>query len=271
MPSKIKIPENLVVLHVKQDSDNSFEVSTGDQRTKKPIAIRSMEEKQTIFVQEQLTSSFDEEEISIAVPNEIAMSLSTASRCIKSADALRKNIKTIIKENKKNFINSDLTIIYDYISLVQQGVVFAYRAIEAFSNTCIPDDYVYTKKTSKGTIESFNKDSIERWITTSVKIGEIIPAIMQTPSPKKEKFWPHFMELEKLRNDIIHTKSTTTQQTLSQLLSPHTPKIAQSSADLLAYFIKTDPHNPSFPLGFGESYIKLINLDSFKGKLEKAK
>ena len=53
-----------------------------------------------------------------------------------------------------------------------------YTAIEALSNLLIPREYKIERKNNKGVLEIWNKDSIERWMKTSEKIGGIIPSII---------------------------------------------------------------------------------------------
>ena len=117
---------------------------------------------------------------------------------------------TKLPGNKKQAISSISSEVYDYIEEVQSAIVFAYTALEAFANLSIPADYTFSaQKNSKGIIESYDKNAIERWLSLKIKIRDILPLIYDTKAVDKQKWWGQFVALEEYRNAIIHQKSIT--------------------------------------------------------------
>lgn len=80
--------------------------------------------------------------------------------------------------------------------------------MEAFANLSIPNDYKYlSPPNSKGVVEIFDKQAIERWTSLRVKLSDILVEIHETPDIKKTKVWGQYLEFEKMRNQIVHQKS----------------------------------------------------------------
>lgn len=56
-----------------------------------------------------------------------------------------------------------------FLEEIQKAIIFSYKAVESFCNASIPDTYTYKKTTSKGIVEHYGKEQIERWVSTSEK------------------------------------------------------------------------------------------------------
>ncbi|WP_223916376.1 hypothetical protein, partial [Aeromonas caviae] len=119
--------------------------------------------------------------------------------------------------------------------------------------------------------EHYGKEQIERWVSTSEKISKIIPEVLKCNSPTEKKFWGDFKNLERVRNEIIHSKSNNSAEILVELFSSKIHKYIESSLLLLEYFIELDPCNPIFPLGFGKSQIRVMSLKNPDEYLRKIK
>lgn len=119
---------------------------------------------------------------------------------------------TDVTENKN--ISYHLTIefskkIYDYLELIHKAIIFSYTSIETFVNLSIPESYNHNiTKNKEGITEIYDKHGIERWLSLTVKLKEILVSIYNTPEIQKESFWQDFLTLEKHRNQIIHQKSS---------------------------------------------------------------
>lgn len=124
--------------------------------------------------------------------------------------------------------------------------------------------------------ETWSKENIERWLTTSQKIAEILPIILNTKDIKTETFWPHFKELEKLRNDIIHQKTIEdgtilNSEIYTQLLNPDVFRKIKSALALIKFFYDYDNAHPYFPLGLGLARFQIkevVNIEDELGKLK---
>lgn len=264
LSSNLKNDDIVVCVHTiqgnPQDKGNR-EFIQPDVRSSKPSAFYIEDENQTAFFQKVILTSLKGKKFGLASPNEIAMSLSIASKSRALADTMRKAIKESADQAGEYLIEKqDIIIVYDFLEEIQKAIVFAYKAVESFCNASIPDSYVYKRKTNKDTIESFEKNKIERWIKTSEKLTSILPDCLGINNPNTEKFWPGFKSLERLRNDIVHSKSSTTPKVLAELFSENVNKYIDCAIELIEFFVAKDPNNPIFPLGFGISKVQTYRM-----------
>ena len=266
LSSNLKNDDIAVCVHTVQGSPQNKahrEFIQPDVRSSKPNAFYIEDEDQTAFFQRVILTSLKGKEFGLASPNEIAMSLSIASKSRALADDMRSTIKESADRAGEYLIEKeDIVNAYDFLEEIQKAIVFAYKAVESFCNASIPDNYVYTKKTNKGTTESFGKNEIERWINTSEKLTSILPDCLDIKNPNAEKFWSGFKSLEKLRNDIVHSKSITTPEVLAELFSENINKYIDCAIELIEFFVEKDPYNPIFPLGFGVSKAQTYKIKS---------
>ncbi|MEY1087239.1 hypothetical protein AB7160_00070 [Morganella morganii] len=195
------------------------------------------------------------------------------NNALEKSRALRKSIiKKIGKEKSKSFFESDVGEIFDYLEEAQKIIVFSYKAIEAMCNSAIPDNYTYKKNSNKkGVLEVYDKLGIERWVSTTEKVSKILPEIYDCDSPEKNKFWGHFKKMEELRNDIIHSKSSSTSKVLAELLSSDIDKYVKSCEEILRFFFNQDKGNPLFPLIPGVTELVSIELDDLDKYFEHVK
>ncbi|WP_339496052.1 hypothetical protein [Pseudomonas sp. RA_105y_Pfl2_P56] len=266
---ELEINTVMVCVHTTSNSEEeSRSVPTPDIRSNKPIGFHDQEDNNTAFFQKLVMAKFNGQDISIAIPNEISLSLSISKKSMIAADNKREEIKKHAADRNAIF-ESDVKIAYDFLEEIQKSVVFAYKAVESFCNASIPDGYVYKKTTSKGIVEHYGKEQIERWINTSEKVSIILPEILVCGSPTEQKFWGDFKNLERIRNELIHSKSINSAEILAELFSDVVIRYVGSSVALLEFFIKLDPANPIFPLGFGKSKIKIISVPDVEEYLQK--
>ncbi|WP_027926396.1 hypothetical protein [Pseudomonas sp. URMO17WK12:I12] len=266
---ELEINTMMVCVHTTDNSkENSDSIPTPDIRSNKPIGFHDQEDNSTAFFQKLVTANFYGKEISIAIPNEISLSLSISKKAMIAANKKREELNKHAAERKTLF-ESDVKIAYDFLEEVQKSVVFAYKAVESFCNASIPDSYTYKKTTSKGVVEYYGKEQIERWISTSEKVSLILPEILVCSSPTEQKFWGDFKNLERIRNELIHSKSSNSADILTELFSEVVTRYIASGVELLEFFIKLDPCNPIFPLGFGTSQIKVISVPNAEEYLQK--
>ncbi|WP_347331714.1 hypothetical protein [Marinimicrobium locisalis] len=261
MSFNLKLNEQMVCVHtIKGEREDGENIPVPDMRANKPTGVHDQESNQTAFFQKLINAKIDQVEVGVAAPNEIALSLSISTKAKKNANILRDSIKKRAKNADHSLFDTDVKSAYDFLEEIQKSIVFGYKAVESFCNASIPDDYVYEKSNSKGIIELYGKPQIERWINTSEKVSSILPCILNVESPTREKFWSDFKNLERLRNDIIHSKSSSSSSVLSELFSEKVNAYLLSGVKLLEFFITKDPYNQIFPLGFGVSQIKVMSV-----------
>lgn len=183
-----------------------------DTRSLKPVYLTEVNEKVGAVIEQLDYIKADnlKQKIEYIPPNNIAMQLQIVDKCIDEMKNM--NISERLHENRKMMIMKERVyenskIIYDYIGLVQQGIVFGYTALETFSNISIPESYEYSVVNNKNIIEIYNKESIERWITLKEKLSKVLPEIYGTEDIKKRNLWNDFLRFEEFRHEIIHQKS----------------------------------------------------------------
>jgi hypothetical protein len=140
---------------------------------------------------------------------------------------------------------------FQYLEDMMASIIFAYTALEAFANEVIPDDYIHTIAARKCS-ESYSKTQIERSLNLQVKLGEILPQILQVNSPKGRVIWGEFLKLEEIRNSLIHMKTADRQHIgndnksiWGQLMKSPTPCFYPTTKAMIDHFYaskKTTPH-----------------------------
>jgi hypothetical protein len=147
------------------------------------------------------------------------------------------------------------------------------------SNAAIPEGFEIEKTNEKGIKETWTKENIERWMSTSQKTGEILPSILNSGDIKKEAFWVHFKDLEKLRNELIHQKTINSGTKLDsdiykKLINPNVFGKIKSAISVIKYYYDLDNSHPYFPLGMGIAKFLIQHVESltdYFGKLEEVK
>ncbi|OCY54910.1 hypothetical protein [Acinetobacter pittii] len=264
----IKKDQTLVCVHIIEnysEYENKIPENSGykfpDNRCTQPFIFHNKKADQLVYLVKTIDLKIEERNVCFSLPNEIGISLNIYLEACKSAQKLKEELKVIIKEQKDVYDNK-IKLLYDYIEQIQIALIFSYRALESFCNSIIPQDFIYKKKNSKGIEESYGVLEIERWIPTSEKLINIVPQILNCEAPKQKKFWSFFKELEKLRNEVIHSKKSNSVEITKNLLSNNIIEILNSSLDVLNYYLEQDISNEAFPLGFVKQGFKLHLIDN---------
>lgn len=272
MVNHLKKNDKLVCVHtIEGEKEEGHEIPVPDMRSNKPVGVHQKDEGQTAFFQKLINANIGDKKISIAEPNEISLSLSISKKSRAVAADLKRKIIEIAKVSSDTLYSQEVRLAYDYLEEIQKTIVFSYKSVESFCNASIPEDYVYQKTNNKGIVESYGKRQIERWINTSEKVSSILPEILKIEDPQSMGFWSDFKNLERIRNEIIHSKSSNSSEILSELFSEKIEEYLTSSLKLLEFFILKDPFNQIFPLGFGVSQIRVVSLDDASQIFEKVK
>ncbi|MBK7667959.1 MAG: hypothetical protein IPJ32_11845 [Sphingobacteriaceae bacterium] len=208
----------------------------------------------------------NDKQVFYTTPNNIALSLSIMKKSFKRAKALHKNLILNRKEKKIDLKDNDKSQLYDFFEEIQACIIFAYVAVEAFTNAAIPENFKYTKTNEKGIEETWNKENIERWMQTSEKLSKILPDILKSTDIKAETFWPKFKELERVRNEIIHQKTVNKGTELNQDLYEDMLKTSifdsvKSSLQVIEFYYNLDNAHPYFPLGMGVAKFQIMPIE----------
>ena len=139
--------------------------------------------------------------------------------------------------DRKEMMAFASSLVCDYLENIQTSLVFAYTALEVFTNLSIPESYTYTtEKNSKGISEIYDKKAIERWLPLKIKIKNILTDIYKTKKIEDKKWWGNFLNLEQYRNDIIHQKSISHTEFYKVYFKQSIFNVCESPDDIIKFF-----------------------------------
>lgn len=246
-----------------------------DLRVKKPYVFFLQDDfNKKIVLPNNWVLESDKLETMMDTPNDVAIYSSISFSHLIIAKEFHK--KEIIPRQKSGFGSTTLakpklTEYYNYFEAVIASVIFAYTSIEAFANICIPSNYTYSYTDKDGNSVKMNKEQIERTASLRDKLKIILPEIIGCESPIRQKWWSKFTELENLRNEIIHSKESKSEDRYSKLLSTSIIRKVEVHKEVIEFFgkeisiMKTELLD-EYPNGFGYDYYKVKKMtdENFK-------
>jgi hypothetical protein len=211
-----------------------------------------------------------DKKIEFIKPNTVSLSLSISNKeLLRAKGVFKTKIEPILFDGLKLRVkNIELQTLYDYLEAIQTSLIFSYNAVEAFSNISIPNSFTYEKTNQKGVKESWNKENIERWMSTSDKLNEIIPLVLNCDKPNKFPFWSNFTILEKIRNNIIHPKTSEllykeSQSHYEEFLKEEIFTTIQSGYKIIEHFCTIDKENILYPAEYWDKVERTYKVKSF--------
>ena len=150
-------------------------------------------------------------------PDPIQLYFSLAFANYQFAIQTRNNI-TLQKGQDRvlNFVNSYL---YNWhLQYKISTIIFLHSTIEAFINYLMPEEFIYEQEYEGDKSDKFlkqrkeyNKEQTERYILFKEKLSGVVPQLTQIDFQKThQKIYDKLLNLNTLRNDIIHLRSTKT-------------------------------------------------------------
>ena len=138
----------------------------------------------------------------VIVPNGTAILLSNSRKAWDRAENIRAN-----EEFDRSGVFSEEELAMDYQESVVVSVITAFAGLEAFINEVVPDDFRFADNTGEVNVWK-DKKKIEREISISRKLADVLPTALNTISPKgREPLWSKFIHFRSVRNRIIHMTS----------------------------------------------------------------
>ena len=242
-----------------------------DHRILRPIAVHERKTKKTFILQQTEHLLLNGANIYFFKPNNVSIFINIAHKELCKAHKIyTKLVKPKLDGGGKIvFKGSKLSQLYNYFEHIQSATISIYTAIEALANVAIPIDYTMEIVNNKKVKEVWNKENIERWKTTSEKIGDIVPTILKMQSPKELKMWTLFKQLEQIRNDIIHQKSEHDPSKLDlkfllKFFDKNIFKIIQSGFEIIKHYCEKNEYHGFFPIGFNKIKIQPIEIEDFE-------
>lgn len=244
--------------------ENSFKNDIRDERS---LKFHSKSNDKIYFFNKGKEAKHFEKKIIYFTPNSIALSLNLMKKSYKRSKELLKILLNNKESETIKLGENDKKTLYDFFEEVTTSIIFSYISVESFANAAIPEDFIYERINDKRIKESLNKENIERWLSTSQKISEILPIILNTKEIKKEDFWTRFKELEKIRNEIVHQKTVENgtildSELFNKLLSDDIFKKISSSLSVIKFFYDYDNAHPYFPLGLGVAKFQVKEIEN---------
>lgn len=250
------------------ESNENNEIKKRDFRADRQLVIFDKKEEKFHYLTKLEIYKVNSKIIEFPTPNIVTMFLSiTAKNYLEAKKLFEENIRHNLKKNSPiKFEEKDLTNLYNYFSTLKISIIFSYNAIEAFINMSIPEDYKYEFKNNKGIKEVWDKEAIQRWMSTSDKLLKILPSLKNVDKPTNEPFWNNFKNLENLRNDIIHPKQISIEKHVTYQIHKiffdlNVFNWINSSQKVLNYFCQGEYAEQYYPISFGAEKVKPIEYD----------
>lgn len=239
--------------------------SKKDPRVSKPnIWICAENPKKYLVWPSNWVLEADKVSVMMDKPNDISLYSNIASKQLEEA---RQFYTKQIYPSGKNYPlrtvrDEEQKIFFDYFEKIVTAVILSYTALEALANIFIPDDFEVRKEEKKtGLVKIWNKKAIEQIYTLRDKFKLVLKEVLNTPDPSTEKWWSPFIELEDLRNEIIHSKNSKSEERYAALLSEKIFDLIENHKVIIGYyggFLGTIDKNEVnlFPYNFGRDEIK---------------
>lgn len=150
----------------------------------------------------------------IRLPSAPALYVSLARRHGHEAQALRASLEAsstweVMHDGVLKVTEANESKLFDFFESIVASVICAYTALETFANESIPEGFEHVaQRADKRCTETYDKAQVERHVTLDVKLDTILPKIFSAPSPKGEKAWQNYIWLKRLRDRLIHLKSS---------------------------------------------------------------
>ncbi len=188
-----------------------------DKRCNFPYIAKHENESYILQETEELSCKFGN--FCYATPNIVSIYIHKAlvkfSQSLKAFELIKKGDKN---SSPLKIVTKNTHCILNYYEEKISSIIFSYTAFEAFLNLSIPEDYEYIKKSNKNT-EIFNHSQIERYISTREKFKKIIPEIYKINNISNQSFYSKIIEIENLRDKLIHFKKENQNELYLDLLN----------------------------------------------------
>jgi hypothetical protein len=245
------------ILEVGKEINESY-IEKKDFRIKKPIIMMHKNSFRKYLIYDNNWSlNFDGLKTLMIRPNDVSIYSNISDHHLNKAQTFYSEI--IIPRHKYyhgNFPGIEQQKEYfSYFETIITSLIFAYTALEAFANICIPDSFEYLIE-KDGIKTIYSKHAIEQKFSLREKLKVIIKSILNTSDPSIEKWWNTFILLEDLRNEIIHTKQSKSEKRYSKLLTKRIFKIIAIHKEIIKFyghyiFKNKKPLLGEFPYNFG--------------------
>jgi hypothetical protein len=240
----------------------AYKNSINDERVRKPYIVFNEDNyNQYNYFDNQWSLKIDQETIILPQPNDISLYVKLAERNLKDAEQFyQEELKNRVGRLHMPLLSKDAYLkYYDYFESVIAAITFSYTSIETLANICIPHQYSFEEKGTgkrEGITTVYSKEAIERNFPLRDKFKIILQDVLHTGNPVVEDWWNDFIDLEEIRNEIIHTKQSKSEERYSFFLNRRIFKVIGCNKVIIKYYGEyIQRHLPNllfdFPYGLG--------------------
>ena len=205
-----------------------------------------------------MTEMPDGQWLSFFTPDTTVMALSVAFRSVIREKVLMPKILYSCTPSPEgpamSVATTDLEFLYDYFEHRTMSVIFSFQAIESFCNLNIGKNVTdkFRIKRNKKKYDLMSADDLERNLSTSQKLSDVLPKILDVPTPKGKSVWGDYKKLKRARDAAVHIKSHDQQMAgrkatenssdflYFNFLKYSIAEYPQAAVDMIRYFVKED-------------------------------
>lgn len=150
--------------------------------------------------------------INFIAPSPVALAMNVSLGAADNAIVKKKSFTFVdapSPDGTLKHLSSSITSLFDYFEQCMICVIFAYQALEAFSNDAVmrhPSDSISVPD-KKGRVKTLTKREAERHLSTAIKLGDLAPGICRVKPIKGTSLWQDFLQLEAVRDKVVHMKN----------------------------------------------------------------
>ncbi|MHB1488841.1 MAG: hypothetical protein ACYCZM_15080 [Acidimicrobiales bacterium] len=190
--------------------------------------------------------------VSFVAPSPVALAMNIAHSAAQQAEEIKRSLEYADAPSPTGLVRhiTSTSELFDYFEQSMVAVFFSYQAIEAFCNEEIlrksPEAIEVKRRKKKEILE---RRVAERQLSTSEKLGNVLPQILAVSTMKGKALWQKFLVLEVARDEVVHLKNQTVrnndpskeaEQTLLRLLAEDVCYWPRVTMAILEYFV----HDP---------------------------
>ncbi|WP_115718824.1 hypothetical protein [Gallaecimonas mangrovi] len=186
--------------------------------------------------------------LGFTLPSATALALDMAAQSAESSMKLLRQFtwQDVITPDGPGFsvAKEDTTELFNFFQQCMITSTFSFQALEVFCNQSIGrsvKDAVTVKRRNKRV--SMSASELERQLSTSEKLSQILPPLYEVATPKGKKVWEPFKKLQEARDSSIHFKSShqyaVSEDTLYyDFLNGNFQHFPRAAADMISWFYK---------------------------------
>lgn len=140
-----------------------------------------------------------------------ALALSVATKAVRAASRIKNDLRfsSIVSPGQDpHLFVSPPSLLFDYFEHCFVALLFSIQALEAYCNYKIAytlnEDFTIQRNGKPVTLSPID---VESCLSIDEKLGEVLPRLLNIPSPKGRTVWEKYVRIRRLRAATVHIKS----------------------------------------------------------------